>query len=154
MENKEISNNRDFEIGQAGEFIVCADLISKGYNAFQAGSGLSYDVVVDIKGKLYRIQVKTCRKPALVSKKQNKSPGYIFHVRRMGKGLRKRYSKTDLDIFAFVALDKKQVAYMLNDKDTPITVVMRLEETQFTNKFSKFFWDYTWEKCLEGIKND
>lgn len=147
-----MENNRDYDIGQAGEFLVCADLISRGINAFQAGSGLSYDVVADINGKLYRIQVKTCRKASLVSKKQNKSPGYIYHVRRMGKGLRKKYSLKDLDIFAFVALDKKQIAYMVNDEQTPTTIVMRTEETEFTNKYSKYFKDYVWDKCMEKIK--
>jgi len=35
----------DMQVGKAGEYLVCADLISKGYVAYLSEQGLPYDVV-------------------------------------------------------------------------------------------------------------
>lgn len=147
------SNNRDFEIGTAGEHLVCCDLITKGYNTFQSGYGLHYDLVADVNGKMLRIQVKTCRKPGLVDKEKSKSPGYIYHIRRMGKKNRKKYEEKDLDVFALVGLDKKIVAYIPN-KNIPVTLLLREEPSENTNKFSRYFKDYTFEKAIKEVLDD
>ena len=41
-----ISN--ELQKGKAGEYLVCADLILKGFVAFISEQGLPYDVVLDI----------------------------------------------------------------------------------------------------------
>src|SRR5574343_558670 len=51
----------DFQIGKAGEYLVCADLILKGHIAYPSEQGLPYDVVLDANGRLLKVQVKTTR---------------------------------------------------------------------------------------------
>jgi len=52
----------DLQAGKAGEYLVCADLIVKGYVAFPSEQGLPFDVVLDVQGRLLRVQVKTTRR--------------------------------------------------------------------------------------------
>jgi len=101
----------DLQIGKAGEYLVCADLIMKGYVAFPSEQGLSFDVVL-VADKLYKIQVKTTRQPQPVPQRKNRTDKYLFHVRRCGKGGRQSYQVGDVDIFALVALDTKTIAYI------------------------------------------
>lgn len=51
------TDSRELEIGKAAEHLVCADLILQGHKAFLADQGLSYNVVLDYKNKLWRVQV-------------------------------------------------------------------------------------------------
>lgn len=47
-------------LGAISELNICSDLLSKGYAVFRAASPSSnYDMVVDIRGKLHRVEVKT-----------------------------------------------------------------------------------------------
>ena len=102
----------DLQIGKAGEYLVCADLILKGYVAFPSEQGLSFDVVLYANGKLYKLQVKTTRCPMPVPQRVKRTDKYLFHVRRCGKGGRRAYNNTDIDLFALVALDTKSIGYM------------------------------------------
>lgn len=116
------------EIGRASEHLVVADLIMQGYVAFLTDQGLSYDVVVDIDGKLRRIQVKACCFARNVNSQGRKEHlAYIWNVRRRGKGGSSRLGNDDCDIIALVALDVRRVAYV------PVTacsetVTLRLEK--------------------------
>jgi len=100
------------QAGKVGEYLVCADLILQGYTAFLAEEGLHYDVVVDVHGKLYRIQVKTTRTFRATPQRKKYTPSYLFHARRCGNGGRHSYSNLDIDVMAFVALDSKLIAYL------------------------------------------
>lgn len=102
----------DLQIGVAGEHLVCADLITKGYNAYLSDQGLPYDVVADIDGKLYKIQVKTTSKYRAIPQRKNYTPAYLFWIKRCGKGGKKVYKEKDYDFMALVALDKKIVGYL------------------------------------------
>ena len=101
----------DLQAGKAGEYLVCADLILKGYVAFPSEQGLSFDVVL-VGDKLYKLQVKTTRKLASVPQRKNRTDKYLFHVRRCGKGGRRSYNQGVVDIFALVALDTKTIGYL------------------------------------------
>jgi len=103
---------QDLQIGIAGEHLVCADLITKGYNAFLSDQGLPYDVVADIKGKLCKIQVKTTSKPRAIPQRKTHTPAYLFWIKRKGKGGNRIYKETDYDFMALVALDKKIIGYV------------------------------------------
>ena len=37
----------DLQIGKAGEYLVCADLILRGFVAYPSEQGLPYDIVLD-----------------------------------------------------------------------------------------------------------
>lgn len=139
-------NINDLEAGEAGEHLVCADLITQGYKAFLTRQGFHYDVVVDFNNKLIRIQVKTSRKPK-PGNKEYKTKAYLYNVRRMGKNGRKQYKEEDTDVFAFVALDIKKIAYV-KSKNIQQTMVFREEETKIKNNDSRYFDEFLFKRCL------
>jgi hypothetical protein len=114
----------DLQCGKAGEYLVCADLILMGHVAFPSEQGLPFDVVAEVNGRLLRIQVKTTREPRTVPQRKEHIPGYLFHARRMGKGGRKRYTD-EVDIFAFVALDAREIGYVAAD-DVAQSMIFRV----------------------------
>lgn len=116
-----MENINDLQIGKAGEYLVCSDLILNGYIAYPSEQGLPYDVVADINGELLKIQVKTTRKAKHIPQRKSDIPAYIFHIGINGKGAkRKIYDKKQVDMFALVALDTKRIAYLpfFNHKTT------------------------------------
>jgi hypothetical protein len=100
------------EVGKAAEHLVCYDLIMQGYKAYLSDQGLSYDVVLDNCGKLYRIQVKSTLKTKNInSQGRNQRIAYNFAVRRRGNNGNERLGNKDADIIAVVAHDIKVIAY-------------------------------------------
>lgn len=107
----------DLQIGKAGEYLVCADLILQGYIAFPSEQGLPFDVVLNVKGNLLKIQVKTTRKAKHIPQRKTDIPAYVFHIGingsgKKGKKRRVKYDRNQVDIFALVALDTKKIAYI------------------------------------------
>jgi hypothetical protein len=102
----------DMQLGKAGEYLVCADLIIKGFVAFPSEQGLSFDVVLAAHGRLYKVQVKATRKPIPVPQRARRTEKYCFNVRRCGKGGRCSYEQGDVDLFALVALDTRSIGYL------------------------------------------
>lgn len=102
----------DLAAGVAGEHMVCADLLLRGYNAFLTDQNCPYDVAMEVGGRLIRIQVKTTRKERAIPQRKSHTPAYLFHIRRCGKGGRRSYDERDFDAMALVALDIRKVAYI------------------------------------------
>lgn len=103
----------DLQIGKAGEYLVCADLILNGYVAYPSEQGLPYDIVLDCEDKLYKVQVKTTRKAKEIPQRKTSIPAYIFHIGLNGrKGRNKVYQEKDVDLFALVSLETKTIAYV------------------------------------------
>lgn len=98
-------------MGKAAEHLVCADLLMHGFNAFLSDQGLPYDVVIDLRDRFVRVQVKPTTKPKNPMPATRLSDGYFFHVWRSGSGGRRIYSDDDFDIFALVALDIQRIGY-------------------------------------------
>lgn len=119
-----MKNVTDMQIGKAGEYLVCADLIFKGFIAFPSEQGLPYDVVADCSGKLIRIQVKTTREARKVPQRENDTPACLFNVRRCGKGGRQSYCERDVDVFALVDLETKDIGYVFVS-DASQTMILR-----------------------------
>lgn len=116
-----MKNINDLQIGVAGEYLTCADLILNGYVAFLSEQGLPYDVVFDVSGKLYKVQVKTTRSSRNIPQRKTKIPAFIFHIGRNGRGgCRKKYAENQVDIFALVDLESRGIAYLpyFNTKST------------------------------------
>lgn len=108
-----LSEIDDLQIGKAGEYLVCADLILNNFIAYPSEQGLPYDLVMDDGNILYRIQVKTTRGVKIVPQRKKPIPAYIFHIGNNGKmNRRKKYDKNQVDLFALVALDIRQIAYI------------------------------------------
>lgn len=123
-----MKNINDLQIGKAGEYLVCADLILNGHIAFLSEQGLPFDIVLDYNNKLYKVQVKTTRNPKNVLQRKSNIPAYIYHVGLNGKNQkRKKYEIGHVDIFALVALDTKRIGY-LPYFDTQTTMNFRVPE--------------------------
>lgn len=116
----------ELQIGKAGEYLVCADLILKGHVAYLSEQGLSYDVVADVGDKLVRIQVKTTQRPIIKPRTDYQTSLYLFAVRRCGKGGRKKLSNSDADVIACVALDSRIIGY-IPIKKTTTSMTFRVE---------------------------
>jgi hypothetical protein len=96
--------------GQAGEHLVCADLILKGYRAFLADQGAPFDVVVVTDQGLRRVQVRTTKG---LQNYTNSAHGGVYRFQlKTGKKSRHRFRPDQVDIVAFVTLDTKTVAYL------------------------------------------
>lgn len=101
--------SNELQMGKAAEHLVCADLILQGCNAFLADQGLPYDVVVDTDQGLKRVQVKSSSIPVSVEKRI--VPVYRYTTRRAKRGDRK-VGLSEVDFYAFVALDIAKIAYL------------------------------------------
>lgn len=124
----------DLELGKAAEHLVVADLILQGYRAYLTDQGLPYDVVVDIDGRLLRVQVKATREQRPVPQRVAFTPGYLFHVRRAGKGGKRSYAGTEFDLLAFVALDIRTIAYMPFTDGLRQSIILRPAGYEPTNR--------------------
>ena len=114
------------QIGKAGEYLVCADLILKGYVAFLSEQGLPYDVLLDNGDKLLKIQVKTTTEPRKIQQRATDINAYVFNIKRHGKNNTQRYGIKEVDLFALVCLDTKEIGYLKTD-DMPETINIRVD---------------------------
>lgn len=125
--------SKELQIGKAGEYIVCADLILKGFVAFPSEQGLPYDVLLDTGTRIFRVQVKTTTGPRVVPQRACESRAYIFNVKRTGRGNTKRYTNADIDLFALVSLDTRKVGYLVGC-DMPDTLNIRVDALRGTHR--------------------
>jgi hypothetical protein len=129
------------QIGKAGEYLVCADLILKGFISYPSEQGLPYDVLLDTGEKLLRVQVKTTEGLRVVPQRNKETKCYIFNIKRHGKGNKQRYSSQEIDLFALVCLDTMKIAYLTNT-EMPDTINLRAEELRGTYYDEKGIKDY------------
>jgi hypothetical protein len=125
--------SNELQIGKAGEYLVCADLIMKGMIAFPSEQGLPYDILIDTGKKLLRCQVKTTERPRKVPQRASEGFAYIFNIKRHGKQSRARYGKDEVDLFALVELENRSVVYILN-RDLPETINIRCDHLKGTHR--------------------
>ena len=118
--------SNELQIGKAGEYMVCADLILKGFVSFPSEQGLPYDVLLDTGDRLLKVQVKTTVKPRAIPQRNKESFAYIFNIKRAGKLGKARYTNKEIDLFALVCLDTKNIGYLLAD-DIPETINIRVD---------------------------
>jgi len=126
--------SNDLELGKAAEHLVCADLIMQGYRAFLSDQGLPYDILVDVDGSFVRIQVKATRKPKNPSPSHRLSLGYFFHLRRAGKGGRRRYPQDAFDLYALVAMDRQAIAYLAPEDCRYQSIALRVPGQKYFRK--------------------
>ncbi len=120
----------ELNIGRAGEYLVLADLLINGVQAYDTGQGVGYDIVADVNGKLIRIQVKTTQKIRKITQRAN--PIYFFHIKRTGKNGNKFYEQKDFDCFALVQkeIEDKEEKYAgvcshIKEKGTDILILLK-----------------------------
>ena len=121
-----IRDSKQLQIGKAGEYLVCADLILKGFVAFPSEQGLPYDVLLDTGEKLLKVQVKTTEKPRNVYQRAKDSLAYVFSIKRAGSNGKTRYEEKEIDLFALVCLDTMKIGYLTN-REMPTTINIRVD---------------------------
>lgn len=117
----------ELHIGRAGEYIAAADLLLKGHDCFHAAQGMPYDLIVDRESWLFKIQVKATMGTKPVPQRKEHIPAYMFWINRCGREGGKGYSKNEVDVFALVALDTKEVGYIAAHR-MPKTLCVRSSE--------------------------
>lgn len=148
-----IRDSKQLQIGKAGEYLVCADLILKGFIAFPSEQGLPYDVLLDTGQKLLKVQVKTTEKARLVQQRNNPIPAYIFSIKRAGANGKTMYDESEIDLFALVCLDTMQIGYLTN-KEMPTTINIRVDSLRGSYYDEKGVKDFEKVKELnKTIKN-
>lgn len=143
--------SHELQIGKAGEYLVCADLILKGFVAYPSEQGLPYDIVLDTGNKMLRVQVKTCEKPRNLLQRAQDIPVYQFTIKRHGKYNREIYGSDEVDIFALVALDVRKVGYVTGE-DMKSTVNIRSDEMRGCYYDEKGIQNY--KKVMELYKTE
>jgi hypothetical protein len=150
-----MDNVSDLQLGKAGEYLVCADLILQGYIAFPSEQGLPYDVVADCNNRLIRIQVKTTENYRATPQRATYTPSYLFHCRRCGKEGRRSYNEKDFDVMAFVGLKYKIIGYLPLNK---VKMTMQFRVKSFDYKKSKgnerYIEDLNFKKALNELQDN
>jgi hypothetical protein len=148
----------DLQAGKAGEYLVCADLILKGFVAYPSEQGLPYDVVMDFNGRLLKVQVKATRGLRNVPQRKIPVNAYVFNIKRRGKRNKNRHTSTSCDLYALVALDTKEIGYMIN-RDVKDTMNFRCndlrgkyrDENINIKSTGKYLTELTLENCLNQL---
>jgi hypothetical protein len=123
-------SKKEAQIGKVGEFLVCADLTMKGFSVSINDNRVRYDLIADTGSRLLRIQVKTCQHATVIKNTRQGKRCYKYNPRYHGKqGLRQVYAENDLDVFALVALDIRQIAYLAS-KDVKNSIYLYTEENR------------------------
>jgi hypothetical protein len=148
-----IRDSKQLQIGKAGEYLVCADLIIKGFIAFPSEQGLPYDVLLDTGEKLLKVQVKTTEKPRKIQQRVKDSFAYVFSIKRAGANGKTRYEEKEIDLFALVCLDTMSIGYLTN-KEMPTTINIRVDRLRGSYYDEKGVQDFKKVKELsKTIKN-
>jgi len=121
--------SNELQVGKAGEYLVCADLILKGFVAFPSEQGLPYDVLLDTGNRLIRVQVKTTSGVRVVPQRNKDTKAYVFSIKR--HGVKNKKINTDCDLFALVCLDTMKIGYIIGD-EMPTTINIRADELKGT----------------------
>lgn len=139
--------SNELQIGKAGEYLVCSDLIMKGFVAFPSEQGLPYDVLLDTGKKLLRVQVKTCEKPRVLPQRNMETLVYQYNIKRHGKNKVAIYGEDEVDVFALVALDSRTVGYLATS-ETKSTLNFRVDSLRGSYYDEKGIQDYQKAKSL------
>lgn len=145
------------QIGMVSEMMVMKSFFMAGHSAFVATPHLPYDLVADVDGLLIKVQVKCVTGPTKRMISSANRP-YLFNLlRKTQNGRRFRYKPTDFDIFAFVALDIEQIAFI------PSTRVLKANTTTIyaddyvartdSKPSVKRFGDYPLHKAIKAIQS-
>ena len=97
----------EVEIGKLGEHICCVRLMKLGFNAEIVNLNKT-DVIVDIRGNLLRVQVKSSS--LIADSSRNMRASYQFAVSHSGK--KRHLNISHRDVLAFVSIPKEKVYFM------------------------------------------
>lgn len=121
--------------GDAGEYLALYELRMNEVIAHKI-TNAPYDIIVNHLDSLIKVQCKTGHHPQSWRTKKKFTDRLRFRCYR-GSNSKTRYSKNEVDIYAFADLDQKVVAWV-NFKDVNTSLVIK------KNSFDK----YDLSKCL------
>lgn len=136
-------------MGQAGEYLVAAEIIAKGHICLTTPPKVKYDLVVDVDDNLFKIQVKTVNFPRRASK-----TGKLVYEFSLKKDRKKAsiYGRDDIDGFALVAFSERQIAFVLLTDKTSMS--FRVKGVSYHQQsLAKYMDDaqYSFESFVEEI---
>lgn len=117
------------QIGTVGEQLTRYKLLRWGYEAVTVEQGNDYDMIV-LSDQPIRLQVKATAAPDL-----RRPASYRFSTRKSSRNA-KRYSASQIDGFAFVALDRERVLFY----DPFISTCKRISVSDFTRENELATW--------------
>lgn len=138
-------------VGLASEHLVISDLAKAGIVSFPTPHLLPYDLVADISGRLYRIQVKATT--GLTSPRDGRLPAYRFRIHR-GQGHSHRYKPDDFDLCAFVSFASGEIAYAFKSElsGTSATFIPSERSKPASNPSAKYLSDLPLTRILTKLK--
>ena len=137
-----------YQLGNKSKSIILSAYLDAGFTvSIPFGTGASYDLVVDVGHRLFKIQVKT----AWISH------GCVLYKslrRQPGAGLtRRRYEFGEVDYFA-VCCPTSQLLYAVPAENHGTQGRLRLNPVKNGQaKFVRWAADYTWESHINELRN-
>lgn len=136
-------------MGQAGEYLVAAEITALGHVCLTTPPKVKYDLVADVDDRLIKIQVKTVRLPRKASK-----TGKLVYEFSLKKNRKKdsSYAKDEIDGFALVAFNQRQIAFVLPSDKTSIN--FRVHGVSYGQQATAKYMDdpeYSFESFVEQI---
>lgn len=97
-------------MGQAGEYLVAAEITALGHVCLTTPPKVKYDLIADVDDRLIKIQVKTVRFPRKASK-----TGKLVYEFSLKKNRSKNsvYEEDEIDGFALVAFSQREIAFVI-----------------------------------------
>ena len=126
-------------IGNIGEAITVAKFVEKGIPVYLPfGDNEKIDLIIEIKGKLLKVQVKTSNRLYKGS--------LIFNTRSTRSGTKETvlYSEEDIDLYACYSLITKELYILERIEFSQGTVFLRIEDSKNNQiKNIKYAKNYT-----------
>jgi hypothetical protein len=120
-------------MGQAGEYLVAAEITAKGYVCLTTPPKVKYDLVADVKAS------KTGKLVYEFTLKKDRKKGSEYH-------------KDDIDGFALVAFNQRQIAFIPRTDKTSIN--FRVHGVSYGQQASAKYMDnpaYSFEAFIEQV---
>lgn len=139
-------------MGQAGEYLVAAEITALGYVCLTTPPKVKYDLVADVDDNLIKIQVKTINLPRKASK-----TGKLVYEFSLKKNRTKDsvYEKDDIDGFALVAFNQRQIAFVAPTGKTSVN--FRVHGVSYGQQTKSKYMDdaeYSFENFVKKILKD
>ena len=142
--------NNSSVIGNIGEAIAFSEFVKRGYTVlFPFGQNTPYDLVVDIGGKLYKIQCKTTEKI------HEESVMLFYSCRTNGfTGKHTTYTVDEIDYIFLYCIENGYMGLINVNEVPPQKIMIRLNPPKnFQTKNVRMAQDYLLDVQLKKINN-
>ena len=106
----EINQNKNVARGEVGEYLALAELNLNQILSHRVDKA-PYDIIIDANNSLIKVQVKVGHLPKNWRTKKIYDDRVRFRTYK-GSGAKIKYNENEVDLFAFVDIDSKSVAWL------------------------------------------